>query len=331
MATLRKRGEAWHLRWSEGGIEKSASIGKISKAEAEQIRKQKEREIARRKLDGVVELPKSAGPGPRLMDYAVGYLAWHAAEYPDSTSRIEGIFRKYLVPEFGFMPLVSITKTAVGRYKQTRMMAAKAATVSKEMHALMALMNHAKEDGVILSNPLEGLRYPKLVDAKPPRWYSQAELDKLYAVAGDYAPVWRLIANLGLRRMEAMYLRREDIGPEGARIWSEAGRRTKSGKFRVVPLSAGAKAALVLLPQEGYLVPRIHRWSLSRAFSAQARRAGIDGALHALRHTFGAQQAMAGVPLYTIQKLMGHANMKTTEIYTHLSPEYMRRAVRISL
>lgn len=60
------------------------------------------------------------------------------------------------------------------------------------------------------------------------------------------------------------------------------------------------------------------------------RRAGIpdDGALHKLRHTFGARCAMAGIPATTIRALMGHEALETTLRYLHLAPTHLEAAIR---
>jgi site-specific recombinase XerD len=49
--------------------------------------------------------------------------------------------------------------------------------------------------------------------------------------------------------------------------------------------------------------------------------------LHTTRHTFASQLVMAGESLETVAKLLGHADLETTRIYAHLSPDYLKRAV----
>lgn len=73
-------------------------------------------------------------------------------------------------------------------------------------------------------------------------------------------------------------------------------------------------------PESGLMLTNKH----CRVMLAQAvKRAGITKEIcwHDLRHTFGSQRAMTGIPLRRIQKLMGHASITTTEIYAHLSDE----------
>ncbi|MEN3014320.1 MAG: tyrosine-type recombinase/integrase [Endomicrobiia bacterium] len=53
-----------------------------------------------------------------------------------------------------------------------------------------------------------------------------------------------------------------------------------------------------------------------------------DVSFHTLRHTFASHLAMQGVDLYTIAKLLGHSDIKTTEIYAHLSPYHFQDVIK---
>ena len=110
---------------------------------------------------------------------------------------------------------------------------------------------------------------------------------------------------------------------------------------RYIPLTAAAcEALLTLRPAKHPLTEFVFhkstgdRWQdLSAGLDALVRRAGLDLAagsitLHTTRHTFGLWLALAGVPLRTIQKLMGHKSITTTERYAHLSRENLATAVR---
>ena len=154
--------------------------------------------------------------------FAIDYLAWHAAEYPASTDRIAGLFSKHLLPRFGDHALDAISKSSAERFKSDRAAAgAKSATVAKELRALHAVLNRAVFLEFIEKNPIRGVR--------PSRWYTTEELSTLYkhsrplpgdeAARGlpvnsgidDYAPIWRLLANTGLRRTEAQQLKWKDV------------------------------------------------------------------------------------------------------------------------
>ena len=138
---------------------------------------------------------------------------------------------------------------------------------------------------------------------------------------------WQLLANTGLRRGEAQNLNWKDVGKEEIRVLSREDARTKSGKWRIVPVSEGAQEALGGLQGGRRVLPEVAPTSLSRAFERTLHRAEIPGSLHCLRHTYCSHLAMAGVPLRTVQVLAGHSSYKTTERYAHLAPGHLREAV----
>ena len=345
MPTLRQRGAAWYLCWSEGGAEIRRSLGRLSVAEAREALRLKRDELKRARLAGIVELP--SGHVPSFREYAMEYLRWHEREYPASNERVAQIVKQYLIPHFGDTALDRLSKGQTERYKASRK--AKAETVSKELRTLQAVMNRAVYLELVTRNPVKGVKPPRSVDSRPPRWYSDQELQAIYAnskpLAGDeavkgrpvnspvedYAPVWRLLANTGLRRAEAQQLQWTDVTRTSLRVLSQEGARTKSGRWRQVPLSKGAQEALGVLKsmagRKPHVLPRMHAGSLSRAFSLALQRAGLDGSLHCLRHTFCAHLVTAGVPLRTVQVLAGHASVTTTERYAHLAPDHLQDSV----
>jgi integrase/recombinase XerD len=174
----------------------------------------------------------------------------------------------------------------------------------------------------------------QLVSATPPRarrpLRDAALLELLYAC--------------GLRVSEAVGLRGSQVRLEG-----DAGFVTvvgKGGKERVVPLGRAARAAL-----EAYLVeerPRLLRgrpsaWLFVRAggrpLSREAvwklvrRRAASAGlppgvSPHTLRHTFATHLLAGGADLRVVQTLLGHADIGTTQVYTHVAPTRLRAVHR---
>ena len=82
-------------------------------------------------------------------------------------------------------------------------------------------------------------------------------------------------------------------------------------------------------------MPQLYRSSVCTALTRACKRAGITKGkwgVHCLRHSFGSHLAMQNVNMRAIQLLMGHANIKTTQQYVHLSPDHLQDTVtRISL
>jgi len=316
MARIYQRNGSWYLDYFKEGKRSRRSLGKVSEAEA-----QVQLTALERRLDAP---PPAAGPD--FLTWAEEYSHWHSGEFPDSYYRVESIIRCHLIPAFGDLAIGMITPRAVEAYKRARSEVVAPGTVVKEIRTLQAMINHAVTWDVIPRNPIKRVKAPKDLRSKPPRWYTKDELQQIYG-ASEYGPTWQLMANTGLRRTEAMQLEWKNIDTDSIRIVSGAEARTKSGKWRLVPLSDGAKSALRAFKGKGRVLPELAPYSFSRAFSRDAMRSGLDGSLHCLRHTYCSHLVMAGVPLRTVQILAGHASFTTTEKYAHLAPDHLKGAV----
>lgn len=324
MATIYWRGESAYLNWSQNGVQHRDSLGKISPRDAENIRKGKELELTTgRKL-----FLASA-----IFDaHLERYLAWHRLQYPDSHYRVAQIAEQHL-GEFRGLGLSQIGPGEVERWKAGRMQVVAAGSVAKELRTVKAIFAKAVEWEEIERNPAENVEPPRDLESQPIHWYSKAELARLYG--RHNGQVWRLLANTGMRRTEAQQLRasRVDLTSGHIDVVSSSSERTKSGKWRRIPLSDAGKAAVVALLEQnshtGYVLPRITAESLSRNFLHNCKSLRLPGSLHSLRHTYAAHLVMAGVPLRTLQVLMGHASFKTTERYAHIGEDHLREQARL--
>lgn len=324
MATLTTRRGYWILSWTEGAQRRRQSLGQVSavpRKDAEACRTAKEYELS----TGARLLNANRKPAPRLDYFVRDYLLWHRMEYPSSHYRTAQVLLDHILPRFGLLPMNLIRPGEVEQFKSERRFLAKASTVGKELRVFQAVMNRACKLGLIERNPVAIVKAPRILDSKPHRFYEADELATIYP--SPYGEVWRLMANTGVRRTEALLLRRAWIGAESMKILSTEEDRTKSGKWREIPLSDGARIALERLEGTDYVLPRIQPESLSRAFLRDAGRVGLDGSLHTLRHTYVSHLVRAGVPLRTVQMYAGHSSYTTTEKYAYLSPGSAPEAV----
>jgi integrase/recombinase XerD len=197
-------------------------------------------------------------------------------------------------------------------------------------------------------DPLRGARIPGAQRYKP-RSLTHAEVKALYAAAGGRmaaggakeardAALLELLYGLGLRVSDAIAL------PLDALRFDEelALVRGKGGKQRLVPMGgkvretlrawiagartdlAGPGAASVLVNARGGTLSRMGAWNAVRALCLSA---GVDAETvspHTFRHTFATHLVEAGADLRAVQELLGHADISTTQIYTHLDPDYLR-------
>jgi len=306
------------LAWTDPdtGKRRRVSLGKVGtipRKDLDDILRIKEYELS----TGARLLNIHRRPAPRFEEFVRDYLLWHQGEYPDSNYRVAQIIDDHLTPHFGLTPLNLITVQQTEDFKTKRRFLVRASTVTKELRVFMAAINRAVALKVINENPVSIVKPPQLLDSKPHRWYSAEELSKLYA-ASSYGPRWRLISNTGLRRGEALILRWLWITEKTIRILSTGEERTKDGEWRQIPRTDGATLALAALNEDGpYVLPRMRKESLSRAFLRDARAVGLDGSLQTLRHTFVCHMLLAGVPVRTVQLYAGHASITTTEKYAY--------------
>jgi integrase len=335
MATIFKRGDSWYLNWHDRDGQHRPSLGEITEHEARTALKLKEAELA----TGRSLTPTLA---PLFSDYAVSYLAWYGTEFPDTLDTAERIIERRLIPAFGHLSLDQVSAAKVEEWKARRKgqdavyrnghsqgHKVRGGTVNRELRTLKAMLNRAVDWEMLVKSPARSVKGLRTMDSKPPHFYLKPQLRALYkAAAGPHSSIWRLMANTGLRRGEALHLRRRNIiGDEKLHILSEEGARTKSRKWREIPLSRAALQALESLDGADHVLPRMAPESLSRAFLRDARAAQVGGSLHSLRHTFCSHLVMRGVPLRTVQILAGHAHFSTTERYAHLGPDYLAGAL----
>lgn len=317
MATISTRRGRHILNWTDPQTKKRkhtplGKAGTIPKRELDDILRIKEYELS----TGAKLLNAHRRPAPRFSDFVRQYKLWHQAEYPDSTYRVQQIIDDHLEPEFGTTPLNLLAVEKVDEWKNKRRFLVADHTVAKELRVLFAIINRAVVLKVIQENPIAAVKAPKILDSKPHVWYSAEQLQALYQQS-DYWPAWKLMANTGLRRGEASILRWLWI-TDAVRIQSTGEERTKAGEWRKIPLSDGATEALAALKQSGpYVLPRMAPESLSRAFTRDARRAGLPGSLHSLRHTYICHLLINQTPIRTVQLYAGHAHISTTEKYAY--------------
>lgn len=87
----------------------------------------------------------------------------------------------------------------------------------------------------------------------------------------------------------------------------------------------GAKSEFVV--EVGRAGSRHNKDFLTSYYPRIAQKAGVRSFLHKLRHTYASQLVQKGVSLYEVSKLLGHSSIQMTEIYAHLVPENLQKAV----
>lgn len=219
-----------------------------------------------------------------------------------------------------------------------------ARTAARRLSVLRQFFQFLLREGVRLDNPTTLLDAPRLPTTLP-KYLTEQEVDALLRacerLAGRRGALARAALEIlyatGLRVSELLSLPRHALAGDGSVLLI----RGKGGKERIVPLSDRAKSAAAVLAAEQekegrYLFPgRDGRRALTRqAFFLLLKRvaleAGIDPSRispHVLRHSFASHLLAHGADLRSLQLLLGHADIATTQIYTHMLAERLQRLV----
>ena len=211
-------------------------------------------------------------------------------------------------------------------------------TAQKYLAHLRAAFNKALEQNYILENPFRKIKNFKIPESFP-KFLSKEEFDKLIDVTidDDLKDLITFAINTGLRQMELISLKWDQIDlSSGILILDNQHNITKSKKVRNVPLNKSAYDILVKRKLKStselvftYKGSGINADFISKKFKKLIIKAKIntDYNFHSLRHTFASWLVQKGVSIYEVSKLLGHADIKTTQIYAHLRSDDLRNAV----
>lgn len=225
-----------------------------------------------------------------------------------------------------------------------------AATIQRKLASLRCWYRLAVEEGWIASDPTAGLATPK-GEKRLPVWLSQSEIQALLSAPDRQdligmrdAAVLETLYGSGMRVAELVGMTLRDVPDDSGRIKVYG----KGRKERIVYCGDPACQAIAGYVHEvrPVLLDRAKRetdalWLNARGVGITARsiedivklyagRAGInkDVSPHKIRHTFATHLLEGGCDLRVVQELLGHADLKTTEIYTHVTTSHLERAYR---
>jgi integrase/recombinase XerD len=218
------------------------------------------------------------------------------------------------------------------------------ATLQRKVACLRSFYRHLRRQDMITDDPTVQLRAPKQ-SRKLPQVLSRDEVAKLLdAPRGTEPPALRdralleLMYACGLRASEAIDLDTSDLDLEAGILRT----RGKGSKERLVPVGSAATRAVNAYLSRGRpklvgdrLESRLFvnhrgvgltRQGLYKIVQRHAESAGLADRMspHTLRHTFATHLLAGGCDLRSLQEMLGHADIATTQLYTHLSADRLR-------
>jgi integrase/recombinase XerD len=218
------------------------------------------------------------------------------------------------------------------------------ATLQRKVACLRSFYRHLRRQDLITDDPTVYLRAPKQ-SRRLPQVLSRDEVGHLLeAPRGTEPPALRdralleLMYACGLRASEAIGLELGDVDLDTGILRA----RGKGSKERLVPIGSTASRAVVAYLGRGrpklagdrmeaalflnHRGGRLTRQGLYKIVQRHARTAGLEGKMspHTLRHTFATHLLAGGCDLRSLQEMLGHADIATTQVYTHLSAERLK-------
>jgi integrase/recombinase XerD len=221
---------------------------------------------------------------------------------------------------------------------------AKPATLQRKVACLRSFHRHLRREGLIVADPTDHLKAPRQ-SRKLPQVLSRDEVGRLLEQPRGVEPpalrdraLLELMYACGLRASEAVGLEVSDVDLEAGILRA----RGKGSKERLVPVGSTATRALTVYLARGR--PRLvgdryetclfvnHRGNgltrqgLYKIVQRHAASAGLASRMspHTLRHTFATHLLAGGCDLRSLQEMLGHADVATTQLYTHLSAERLK-------
>ena len=224
-------------------------------------------------------------------------------------------------------------------------------SVARALSALRTFYRFLNATRGLEVNPARAARTPKL-EKTLPTYLDRAEVEMLFADAEARAAAGGFREARDLAMLELFYstgMRLSELAglndPDVDLVSDQIKLRGKGKKERIVPVGSHATAALrkyvqqrdgflaravragsrpVFVNQRGKrITPRGVQLAMKRLFDGLAR--GTELHVHALRHSFATHLLDAGADLRSVQELLGHASLGTTQVYTHTSVERLKK------
>jgi len=221
-----------------------------------------------------------------------------------------------------------------------------ATTIARKIAAVRSYFHYLVSKGLLCEDPTQDLDSPK-IGRTLPHAITVAEVDRLLgATDGNGSPealrdraMLELLYATGMRVSELVSLNVEDVSVFGGSVRCAGG----SSRERVIPVAFEKMATVerylresrplllrrpeqeaLFLNHRGERLTRQGFWLIIKGY---AKRAGIGESItpHTLRHSFAAHQISSGAELKALQGILGHASISSTQVYTHISSERLRR------
>jgi site-specific recombinase XerD len=328
-----KRGAYYQIGWVEGDRRKWRTTKCTTKSEAlvflKSFETQNEKKVEPLRLSQFTELFRTRINGTIRKSTLRPYLA--------SLKSFESVISDKLMSEYNV--------DDIENYKQKRLQSISPTTLNIELRSLKSTFNSAVKWELLKENPFRKVSLLK-IPQRPPIYLTKEDFKKLISVVKEplLRDVFLFAVLTGFRKGEMLNLKWSgvDLQKRQVTIENSEGFTTKSGKSRTIPLNdavfdmlskrnAERNGCEYVFHRKGYKLNDLY---LTHRFKKYVVDLGLNPQLHlhSCRHTAASWLVDAGVSLYIVQNILGHANIATTQIYSHLSQNTLQESVnKVSL
>lgn len=234
--------------------------------------------------------------------------------------------------------LKAIKKLDIEKFIQLKLGESGERIINGYLRTLQGSFERAVEFGFIKENIFKTVKKLK-PRQNPPVFLTKDEFEKIVEQEKDeqLKVLYTVAVYTGMRMGEIRHLRWEaiDLQKNLIKVNNTEEFTTKSKKSRIIPINPRVKALLISFRKNktGYLFHKkgiaLTKDYISARFKKVVRSLGLNDEIHfhSLRHTFASWLVQAGVSIYEVSKLLGHSDIKVTEIYSHLRAEDLLNSV----
>ena len=347
---LRPSGEgSWRFRYSYAGKQECLTLGVLSELGLEKARAlaaQASKRVAEKENPARAAHDQHLGICPKFVEFVHDSYLPHIRTYKRCVTADLTLLDNHLLPEFGGLRLNEISREHIQRFQRDKVAAGyKPAYCNRFLVLLGFCFNLAIRWEIpgVSKNPVKLVSLLK-ANNQIERFLSKEESSRLLvAIKQSPNPLLQYFVPIalltGMRKREILDAKWQDVDLD-RKLWLIP--HSKSGYSRHVPLTDASvavlrelKSKLPELMEQGEFLDNpwvIPNWrtgkpfkSIFNAWDSARRKAGLqDLRIHDLRHSFASALVNLGIPIYDVQKLLGHQDVKTTQRYAHFSLEKLR-------
>ncbi len=309
---LFKRGKFYYVQIARG---KKKSLGVSDKIQAERLFK----ELQKQQLEGRLHILDKSD---RIL--ISEFIKCYESDadrkgLASSTHRADALAFNNLKDAIGDVPLAYISRGRIKEFKDLTAKRLSPYSVNTYLRHIKAGLNWAKDEGLIKEVPIikmikTGKRLHHTIEMN--------DIKKILEKAKkDKPPMYHVIMfalYTGARRHEIVMAKWEHIRNGSIRIIG------KGDKERKIPFLPGAIDGIEK-KDIGFIFPYRHVSTLSNYFREITRSTGVKARFHDLRHTAATHMLKNGIDLKTVKEILGHSDIRTTEIYAEVLAEQMQK------